>query len=217
METQVEQKANRPRAKTATERQRHPTEIRRQLVINAARDLIADKGLFNVLIRDISGASGVSPGTITYHFKGLDEVLMEVVKSETTDFYEPLQRSAREAPDPVSALTLLLGGLFRTDTDTRRHWLIWFDFWSAAARDDEYGRWMNDHYAGWRHALQEIVENGVASEAFVCDDPQAFASETAAIVDGLAVQCYCRESGLTVETAREVLLNFVRGRLGLAG
>ncbi|BAS16258.1 hypothetical protein AHiyo8_45610 [Arthrobacter sp. Hiyo8] len=91
----------RPRAKTAGERQRHPTEVRRQLVVDAARDLIADKGLFNVLIRDISKACGVSPGTITYHFKSLDEVLMEVVKAETADFYVPLQESARGSGDPT--------------------------------------------------------------------------------------------------------------------
>lgn len=216
MVTGTERAASRPRAKTVGERQRHPTEIRRQLVIDAARDLIADKGLFNVLIRDISAACGVSPGTITYHFKGLDEVLMEVVKSETTDFYEPLQQNARESVDAASALMVFLGGLFRDDSDTRRHWLIWFDFWSAAARDDEYGQWMNDHYAGWRDAIAELVSAGVAAGAFECADPTGFAAETAAMVDGLAVQCYCRSSVTSVGTARELLLGFVRTRLGLA-
>jgi AcrR family transcriptional regulator len=213
MTTSIQHHEERPRAKKAGERQRHPTEVRRQLVIDAARDLIADKGLFNVLIRDISKACGVSPGTITYHFKSLDEVLMEVVKAETADFYVPLQESARGSGDPKKELLYFLEGMFGADANARRHWLIWFDFWSAAARDADYGRWMNEHYEGWRSALQEITERGVSEGVFECEDPRSFAIETAAVVDGLAVQCYSRESSLPVETSRGLLISFVKREL----
>ncbi|MEV8150661.1 TetR/AcrR family transcriptional regulator [Arthrobacter sp. NPDC080073] len=213
MTTTAKDHDERPRAKTVGERQRHPTEVRRQLVVDAARDLIADKGLFNVLIRDISKACGVSPGTITYHFKSLDEVLMEVVKAETADFYVPLQESARGSGDPTRELLYFLEGMFGTDANSRRHWLIWFDFWSAAARDEAYGRWMSEHYDGWRSALREITERGVSEGSFVCDDPRSFAIETAAMVDGLAVQCYARGSSLPVETSRSLLIAFVRREL----
>lgn len=207
---------DRPRAKTFDERQRHPTEVRRQLVIDAARDLIADKGLFNVVIRDISKTCGVSPGTITYHFKGLEEVLMEVVKAETADFYVPLQEAARGSEDPGKELVFFLEGLFGSDQDTRRHWLIWLDFWAAAARDDRYGRWMNEHYAAWRSALQEITERGVAEGVFRCEDPARFAVEVTAMADGLAVQGYSRQTSIPVERARELLIAFVRRELQIS-
>ncbi|MEY9775535.1 TetR/AcrR family transcriptional regulator [Arthrobacter sp. MW3 TE3886] len=208
--------SDRPRAKTAGERQRHPTEVRRQLVVDAARDLIADKGLFNVLIRDISKACGVSPGTISYHFKGLDEVLMEVVKAETADFYVPLQQSAQGSGDPGKELLYFLEGMFGSDANSRRHWLIWLDFWSAAARDEQYGQWMNDHYTAWRDALQDVTERGVRAGAFRCADPRRFAVETAAMVDGLAVQCYSRGSVIPVDMARELLVKFVKRELQIS-
>jgi AcrR family transcriptional regulator len=207
---------DRPRAKTAGERQRHPTEVRRQLVVDAARDLIADKGLFNVLIRDISKACGVSPGTISYHFKGLDEVLMEVVKAETADFYVPLQQSAKGSGDPGKELLYFLEGMFGSDANSRRHWLIWLDFWSAAARDEQYGQWMNAHYTAWRDALQDVTERGVSEGSFHCADPRGFAVETAAMVDGLAVQCYSRGSVIPVDMARELLVKFVKRELQLS-
>ncbi|MDQ0822397.1 AcrR family transcriptional regulator [Arthrobacter sp. V4I6] len=207
---------DRPRAKTAGERQRHPTEVRRQLVVDAARDLIADKGLFNVLIRDISKACGVSPGTISYHFKGLDEVLMEVVKAETADFYVPLQQSAKGSGDPGKELLYFLEGMFGSDANSRRHWLIWLDFWSAAARDEQYGEWMNAHYTAWRDALQDVTERGVSEGSFHCADPRGFAIETAAMVDGLAVQCYSRGSVIPVDMARELLVKFVKRELRIS-
>lgn len=204
------------KAKPEAERQRHPTEVRRRLVIESARDLIADKGLFNVKVRDISAACSVSPGTIVYHFRSLDEVLWEVIKAETADFYVPLQESVRDSGDPVTELFSFLGGMFQDDADTRRHWLIWFDFWSAAAREDSYGEWMNTHYEAWRQSLQEIAERGTAQGAFTCTDPAAFAIETAALVDGLAAQCYSRKSRIGVTEARDHLLRVVAARLAIS-
>ncbi len=205
----------RRKARPEAERQRHPTEVRRRLVIESARDLIADKGLFNVKVRDISEACSVSPGTIVYHFRSLEEVLWEVVKAETADFYVPLQESAKNSDNPVTELLTFLGGMFKEDVDTRRHWLIWLDFWAAAAREDSYGEWMNSHYDAWRLALQEIAQRGAEQGLFACADPAAFAIETAALVDGLAAQCYSRKSTISVSQAREHLLRAVATRLNL--
>ncbi|ALE05031.1 hypothetical protein AL755_05260 [Arthrobacter sp. ERGS1:01] len=208
--------AGRPRAKSEVERQRHPTEVRRRLVIESARDLIADKGLFNVQIRDISRACGVSPGTITYHFRSLEEVLWEVVKAETAEFYIPLREAAASSKhDKSTQLFGFLSGLFRPDADTRRHWMIWLDFWSAAAREDSYGEWMNSHYEAWWDALTGIIEQGVADGEFTCDDPRNFAVSTSSVVDGLAIQCYSRKARISVAEAQEHLLRHVRGGLGL--
>ncbi|WP_164520285.1 TetR/AcrR family transcriptional regulator [Specibacter cremeus] len=212
--TEVRQ-AGRPKAKSEDERQRHPTEVRRRLVIESARDLIADKGLFNVQIRDISRACGVSPGTITYHFRSLEEVLWEVVKAETAEFYVPLQEAARSEGDAAAQLLTFLRGMFKSDPDTRRHWLIWLDFWSAAAREDSYGEWMNDHYANWWAALRDITARGVEDGRFTCADPDTFAIDTAAVVDGLAIQCYSKRARLTVAEAREHLVRFVSDRLAI--
>lgn len=208
--------AGRPRAKSAGERQRHPTEVRRRLVIESARDLIADKGLFNVQIRDISRACGVSPGTITYHFRSLEEVLWEVVKEETAEYYVPLREAAASSnADKTTQLLTFLKGMFRSDSDTRRHWMIWLDFWSAAAREDSYGEWMNTHYEAWWDALAGIIEAGVEDGEFACADPRMFAVSIASLVDGLAIQCYSRKARISVGEAQEHLLGYVCDGLGI--
>lgn len=203
----------RHRAKSEQERTRHPTEVRRRLVIESARELIADKGLFKVQIRDISQACEVSPGTITYHFQSLDEVLWEVVKAETLDFYLPLREVSRHAATGHEELLTLVHGMFSDDASTRRHWLIWFDFWGAAARDDTYGEWMHSHYSEWRSALEETAQRGVNAGEFACADTEAFAFDFAALVDGLAVQCYSGKSPISADDARRRLAQFIKDRL----
>jgi len=50
------------RAKTASERVRQPTEIRRRLIVDAARSVISERGLFVTTMRDIAQASAVPGG-----------------------------------------------------------------------------------------------------------------------------------------------------------
>jgi len=76
-----------PKARQRWERTRHPTEIRRRLVVEAAREVLAEKGLAGTGVRDVAAASGVSSGTITYHFRGIDEIFADVLKLETVLFY----------------------------------------------------------------------------------------------------------------------------------
>lgn len=61
---------------------RQPTEIRRRLIIEAARVLIADRGLFSASMRDIAQRAEVSLGTVSYHFEGIAELLSEVLHAE---------------------------------------------------------------------------------------------------------------------------------------
>ncbi len=83
------QLASAARAKRASERTRHPTEVRRPLIVEAARSVIADRGLFATTMRDIAAASGVSLGTVTYHFRGIAEILGEVLDLEMDALYAP--------------------------------------------------------------------------------------------------------------------------------
>ena len=92
------------RAKQASERSRHPTEIRRQLIVEAARSVIAERGLFATSIRDIAAAGNVSIGTVTYHFTGIADILAEVLIGEMDSFYAPVIAAATAAPDGRAAL-----------------------------------------------------------------------------------------------------------------
>lgn len=206
----------RARAKTVTQRQRQPTEIRRRLIIEAARNLIADKALFHVQVRDIADACGVSPGTVTYHFASLDEILFEVVRIETEMFYQPLVERAAQQASPCDKLTTLLSGMFQPDDDTRRHWLVWIDFWSAAARRETYGEWMRTHYARWHRMLQQTIKEGRAAGQMTCSDDEQAALHIAMAVDGLAVQCFNIDPLITVDRARRLALAFAASSTGAA-
>jgi AcrR family transcriptional regulator len=193
------------RARQPHERKRQPTEIRRQLVVEAARDVIGAQGLFSTTMRDIALASNVSLGTITYHFTGLDEILAEVLQREMEEFYAPVVEGAGKIADARAALGELVDGFLAPDERTRRHWLLWLEFWALAAYHPVYSRWLAAVYAGWRRDITAIVKRGVADGTFRPVDVAAAVVDFMAALDGLVVQTYLPDAVLTPAMARERL------------
>jgi AcrR family transcriptional regulator len=201
------------RAKTASERVRQPTEIRRRLIVDAARSVISERGLFATTMRDIAQASGVSVGTLTYHFTGIAEILAEVLQGEMDSFYLPIVENAREAPDATTALRLLVDGFFADDERTVQHWRLWLDFWSLSAHDPAYAQWQSKAYEVWRTDFGQVIARGLDSGEFRVDDLDIVMIEFLALFDGLAAQAYLPGSSMGPPAARDHLHGWAQRRL----
>ncbi|MCW2912633.1 MAG: TetR family transcriptional regulator [Actinomycetia bacterium] len=204
----------RRKARSRAERSRQPTEVRRQLVVEAARVLIADKGLVGINIREIAAASGVSTGTITYHFSGVNEILVDVVALEQQLFSEPLLAKMDDAPSAAAALQLLIDGMLTDAPEVVTHWRLWRDYWAAAVRAPELAQWHAEQYELWRTRVTAIVARGVESGELQSElDPAVVALEFTALLDGLAVQAFLTGSPVTPDVARARLTDYVQRRL----
>lgn len=203
----------RAQAIPAAQRRRQPTEIRRLLILDAARSVIAERGLFATTVRDIAQAAGVSNGTLTYHFTGIAEILTEVLEREMTLYYEPVVEKSREAERGADALQTLIDGFFAADERTVEHWRLWLDYWSVAAHDDEHARWQQETYLRWRADVRRAIALGCAQGDFVSDDVETTVSDFLAMFDGLAAQAYRPRSPLGPNDAREHLTEWVRRTL----
>lgn len=202
-----------PKARQRWERTRHPTEIRRRLVVEAAREVLADKGLAATGVRDVAAASGVSSGTITYHFRGIDEIFADVLKLETELFYEPLIRQSVAAPTARAALDVLIARYFSSDPETVTHWRLWLDYWSAAAHDAKLTEWHTERYELWVDVVEKIILRGIEDGEFAPRNAEEAAVEFTALLDGLVMQTFFTGSHLSPAEARRRLSAYVDGRL----
>jgi len=60
----------------------------RELILNAAWDLFAEKGFEDVSVRDVTSAAGVNLASVSYHFGGKDGLIQETVKRCLNPVYE---------------------------------------------------------------------------------------------------------------------------------
>jgi AcrR family transcriptional regulator len=192
---------------------RQPTEIRRQLIIEAARTLIADRGLFSASMRDIAQRAGVSLGTVSYHFDGIAELLSEVLQAEMQDFYQPISEPAAAEPDGRLALGMIVDGFFADGARTVEHWRLWLDFWTLSAHDQFYADWQAKVYAQWRHDIVDILDRGRRAGTLAFDDVVVAATEFMAVFDGWAAQAFLPRGPAT---GRALLHDYIQRRLAPA-
>src|SRR5437763_447749 len=162
------------RARAAGERIRHPTEVRRALIVEAARSVIADRGLFATTMRDIAAASQVSLGTVTYHFRGIAEILAEVLDGEMDAFYAPLVAAADAAPDGRAVLHALIDGFLASSPRARQHWVLWLDFWALSAHDGEYAGRQAAFYQRWQQDVAGIFRRALADGTLRVGAPDGY-------------------------------------------
>jgi AcrR family transcriptional regulator len=199
----------RARAKQVSERSRHPTEVRRHLIVEAARSVIAEQGLFATSMRDIATASDVSLGTITYHFTGITEILAEVLNGEMDSFYGPVIAAAKAAPDGRAALREIVDGFIASSTRAREHWVLWLDFWALSAHDPEYASRQSEIYQRWHADVQAVFERGSADGSLRAAPEQEAIAEFMAIFDGMASQAYLPGAELRPAEARSCLHRYI--------
>jgi AcrR family transcriptional regulator len=215
------------RARQASERIRHPTEVRRVLIVEAARSVIADRGLFATTMRDIAAASQVSLGTVTYHFGGIAEILAAVLDGEMDALYAPLVAAAAAQPDGRAALHALIDGFLASSPRARQHWVLWLDFWALAAHDGEYARRQTAFYQRWQRDVETIFRRGLADgtlpvgaldegggpdEGEALDEDRALdeaVAEFMAVFDGMASKAYLPGADIRPAEARRRLHRYV--------
>lgn len=194
---------------------RQPPEVRRRMLLDAARTVIAERGLHATTIRDIAAAGQVAVGTVTYHFTGIDQVLAGVLESEMDSFSAPVWRRAGEAGDGAAGIAVLIDGLLASDQRTREHWRLWLDFWALAAHFPDYSAWQSRVYRDLHALTAELLARGSADGTLRVSAPADEAIELIAMLDGLVVQSYLPGAALSPKRAREMLHRYVAASMSV--
>lgn len=195
------------------------------MLVQAARQVIAERGLHATTLRDVAAAGGVAVGTVTYHFDGIADVLAEVLLTEMREYSAPIMQAASNAPTGREALQHMVSGLLADGRRARDHWRLWLDFWALSVHEGDYAQWQREIYAELHALVQRgyltgyadgslplpdrLVDTGARSDAAVAE-ANAAAVRFVALMDGLVVQCYLPQAVISPATARELLLTALR-------
>lgn len=111
---------------------------RRDRIVAACLDVIAESGIAGASHRRIAEAAKVPLGSMTYYFAGIDELLHEALTcfaSEISERFEQRMTSATDAESAREAVVeIILGDVFRST----RELVISHEIYTLAARDPGY-------------------------------------------------------------------------------
>jgi AcrR family transcriptional regulator len=165
---------------------RRKVEVRRDEILAATCDEVAERGFANTRAADVAAALGVSTGLIFYHFESKDALLSAAFGYAAERDLERLDAAANGRGSALRRLSRIL--TMYGPEGVGAGWALWIDAWAAALRSPEMAEVSRRLDVHWKDTVAAVIRQGVAAGEMVCDDPSGAAWRITALLDGLAVQ-----------------------------
>ncbi len=189
---------------------------RREQMLRAALEVIADRGYADTRIADVAERTGISPALVIYYFKTKDQLLTEAIKYLDNAWYADGQRRMAELPTAAARIEeiVAMSCLPEADTEPKSSWALWLDFWALAAHNPEVARLRQRDDERWRDIICSLVRAGQEAGEFRDLDPDNFAVLLCSLLDGVAIQIGLRDPVVDPARAFELCMLFIADQLG---
>lgn len=131
---------------------------RRDRIIDACLDVIAESGVAGTSHRKVAEAADVPLGSMTYHFAGMHELLHDAftryAESASTQFHERMAL----AHDTDTAVHVLADAIFYDVFSDQRDLILTHELYTLAARDRSYRDITNAWMARSRRTLEQFFD-----------------------------------------------------------
>lgn len=203
-------------ATTAASRRSIPAGARRDTrtrIIEAAWQLIAQRGLQAVRIADVADKCGLSTASVHYHFRTRQDLLEEALRESLQQSHDRLSAEMKSIDDPYKRLLRLLELQLPNSAPLVLEWSIWLQVCAQASLDSRIRAMHSAAYEAWLTTIVEAIEYGRERGVFEKKSNGRIALRLTALVDGLGIQFATGLADQPIERMREILLDFVRAEL----
>jgi AcrR family transcriptional regulator len=189
---------------------------RREQMLRAALEVIADRGYADTRIADVAEKIGISPALVIYYFKTKDQLLTESIRYLENIWYADGQRRMAELPTGAARIEeiVAMSCLPEADIEPGSSWRLWLDFWALAARNADVGMLRQKDDERWRDMIGSVVRSGQQAGEFRAVDADNFAVLLCSLLDGLAIQIALDDPVVGPGRAFELCMHFIADQLG---
>ncbi len=189
---------------------------RREQMLQAALEVMAERGYPETRIADVAERAGTSPALVIYYFKTKDQLLTEAIRYSEDNWYAAGTSRIAAIPTAAGQLAELvaMSCLPEADADPASSWGLWLDLWAQALRHPEVAGVRQKFDERWRETISSLVLTGQEAGEFGPVDPADFAIALSALLDGLAVQIALGDTVVSPQRAFELSMRFVAKELG---
>lgn len=175
------------------------SELKRKLILEKAKELFVTKGYKNVTMKDVVEACDISRGGLYLYFDSTREIFLEVLKlenEETDEGFDEVISSANSVAEIISFFLKEQKKELLSKKDNLAIAKYEFLFDNHLPKNQNM---IKKTFDGAVKVLASLIESGVESGEFVCENPKAAARNIMLTIEGLKI------SILTMHTDPKVI------------
>jgi AcrR family transcriptional regulator len=190
---------------------------RRGDLVRAATRAIAETGVAGLRVRDVAAQAGLSAGLVSYYYRTLDDLVLDVHADAVRRFYSARREAIDQVEDPLDQLAELVRRGVPDDVDDLLCRVL-YEMHVHAARSAPHAALMSSL---WERevSLYELVLTRVAarSELSLRSTPREIAETVVALEDAVGLHVVGHNPAMTVEHARSLVAALVEREVSRPG
>lgn len=186
---------------------------RRERALDAAIDVLAERGTEHTRFADVAERCGVAVSTLQCYFGSREDMLVEAVRRAILREVEDTETTAAAEADPWHRLVALVERALRSNQRDR---CLLMELWRATMHDDELAEFCVSLRERCQRPYLDAIDEGRTSGAFLPEhDPRDIVDVLTASLSGLAHPWAVPPNTTVTQPFSEVLLAQLRGILGV--
>ncbi len=182
---------------------------KKKYILETARKVFVEKGYKDVTMKDIVEACDISRGGLYLYFESTEQILLEVLRMEADETDDVFTRHLTQEDTAADILTLFLKEqkkelLRKQDNLT----VAVYEYFFTQKPTDKNNMLKKQFDAGVR-VIEKLIEAGIASGEFYCENPKGAASNIMYVLEGLKIDA--QTFGITEKMVDEQLLYIMQG------
>ncbi|WP_423802535.1 TetR/AcrR family transcriptional regulator [Neobacillus sp. SAB-20_R2A] len=121
-------------------------DIRKEQVIEAAKNCIISKGLSNLSMKDIAEEAGISTGIIYHYFKSKEDLLMQVLKVSFRRSHEKVMETVEPLQNPEDKLMKHLENINVVSKENPEYMAVFLNYLGEANHNPQIRKIINKFF-----------------------------------------------------------------------
>jgi len=184
---------------------------KRKYILDTARKVFVEKGFKNVTMKDIVEACEISRGGLYLYFESTEQMLLEILQMESEEADDVFSGRISEEDTAADILTLFLKEQKKELLQKNNNLTVAiYEYFFEHNTNDKNNMLRRQFDAGVK-VLVKLIEAGIASGEFYCENPRGAASNIMFVLEGMKINSQL--FGITEKMVDEQLLYIMEGLL----
>src|ERR1700730_13502322 len=120
------------------------SDLKRELILNAARAVFEAEGLDGASLRAIAAGAGYTPAALYFHFESKEAIYAEVLRCSLENLEQAVTRAVSRAKTPADRFRAAAMAFFRYYADNPKHLDLGFYLFRGGMKPQGLGRERDD-------------------------------------------------------------------------